>query len=71
MMKHSGLVPVPVRVSSGSGRGLDASTDEMTAMVYEGDLHALIESREMPPDTDRADKGILERLREAVWPFIR
>jgi hypothetical protein len=63
-------VPVPVQVPGGSGRSPDVSIDDMTAMVYEGDLHALLESREMLPSTD-ADKGMLERLRDAVWPFIR
>lgn len=70
MIKQSGLVPVPIRVSGGVGRSPDVSAEDMTAMVYEGDLHALLESHDMPVATD-ADKGILERLRDAVWPFIR
>lgn len=70
MIKQPGSVPVPVRAAGGAGRSPDVSVDDMTAMVYEGDLHALLESREMPAVTD-ADKGILERLRDAVWPFIR
>lgn len=55
------------------GQMPDVPADEMMGMVYEGDLHALIESRaaSQMPDGDSSDKNILERLRDAVWPFIR
>jgi hypothetical protein len=55
------------------GRIPDAPVDEMMGMVYEGDLHALIESREKlrAAGGNEGDKSVLQRLRDAVWPFIR
>jgi hypothetical protein len=57
------------------GRYSDIPADEMAGMVYEGDLHALIESRAKSAveagSAKASDKGVLERLRDAVWPFIR
>jgi hypothetical protein len=57
------------------GQMPDVPADEMMGMVYEGDLHALMESRAQAQTASDVrsddDKGLLERLRDAVWPFIR
>jgi hypothetical protein len=66
MMKRTILTVVPV---ADGYRGV--AVDD----VYEGDLHALLEAREAARSAEAsrstADRGVMERLRDAVWPFIR
>lgn len=70
MLKRKDSMAVPVEVSNAVPA--DSGQDEMTAMVYEGDLHALVEGRAAGElATPSATKGVIERLRDAVWPFIR
>ncbi len=74
MTKRTGWMEMPVPSSTGSEPLPDAPADELAAMVYEGDLHALRESqREGLAPEKRADPGKsrVELLRDAVWPFIR
>jgi hypothetical protein len=70
MLKRKDSMAVPVEVANAVSA--DSGQDEMTAMVYEGDLHALIEGRAAgEPAAPAATKGMIERLRDAVWPFLR
>jgi hypothetical protein len=70
MLKRKDLMAVPVKISNAVPA--DSGQEEMTAMVYEGDLHALIEGRAAgEPETVSEKKGVVERLCDAVWPFLR
>jgi hypothetical protein len=57
-----------------SGAVYDASADELTANVYEGDLHALIENQAAHGVSHgglSSTAGMVDRLRDAVWPFLK
>jgi hypothetical protein len=70
MLKSKDVVTVPA-IAADENQG-EPAQDEMTAMVYEGDLRALVEGRDNgEPATPSATKGVIERLRDAVWPFLR
>lgn len=59
---------------------MDPQVDDLTAEVYEGDLHALQELRERPVDPGTRRKDDLpaaepepegDGQRDSLWPLIR